>query len=324
MDPFTLMLVVGIVGVVAAYGFVKTRKPSAITADGPTTEMMQASLARRNESGSVVERAMRGRKSKMARQIERNLVTANLSIRPHEFIAGNMIFFVFILILDAFIIGRMQTSPGLFGAIKIFFVAVFMPWFGIKFPQIVLQFLADRRRNKLEIQLAEALTLVSSGLKGGYSFIQGLSMASEQLEPPITQEIARVIRLIQLGLDTPRALDQMSQRVNSYDYEMTVSATNIQLSSGGNLSVLLEKIAETIRDRIRLRRDIAALTAQGRISGAILVGLPIGIGVMLNILNAEYFSLLYTTELGHNLITWAFIQQSVGIYWIKKLLDFDT
>jgi tight adherence protein B len=93
-------------------------------------------------------------------------------------------------------------------------------------------------------------------------------MAGEQMPAPISEEFRRVIRLIQLGVDTPRALEQMGERVNSYDYDMTISATNIQLASGGNLSQLLERIAETIRDRIRLRRDIGALTAQGRISAA--------------------------------------------------------
>jgi tight adherence protein B len=200
-------------------------------------------------------------------------------------------------------------------------VIFYIAWKG---PQMLLQFLADKRRGTLEVQLADALAIISSGLKGGYSFVQGLSMAGDQLPPPIAGEFQRVIRLIQLGLDTPRALEQMAERINSYDYDMTVSATNIQLSSGGNLSKLLETIAETIRDRIRLRRDIAALTAQGRISGGILIALPIGIGIMLSLINPEYFGLLFSTTLGNNLLLLAFIQQCIGIYWIKKLLDFDN
>jgi tight adherence protein B len=245
-------------------------------------------------------------------------------VKPHEFIAANLIFLVLILMLDVVLIRNMTMSGGAFGFLKVATVTFIIPWLGWKLPQMILQFKANKRRNILEVQLAEALTLISSGLKGGYSFIQGLTMASEQLQAPITEEITRVVRLIQLGLDTPRALDQLAQRVNSYDYDMTVSATNIQLSSGGNLSTLLEKIAETIRDRIRLRRDIAALTAQGRMSGAILIALPIGIAFMLNIINGEYFALLYTTTLGKNLLTLAFIKQLIGVYWIKKLLDFDN
>jgi tight adherence protein B len=116
----------------------------------------------------------------------------------------------------------------------------------------------------------------------------------------------------------------MAERVNSYDYDMTVSATNIQLSVGGNLSLLLENIANTIRDRIRLRRDIAVLTAQGRISGMILIALPIGIGVMLYFINREYMSQLFSTPEGNMLLYIAAFLQAVGIFWIKKLLDFDN
>jgi tight adherence protein B len=149
-------------------------------------------------------------------------------------------------------------------------------------------------------------------------------MASQQLEPPIKDEFLRVIRLVQLGLDTPRALEQMSERVNSYDYEMTVSATNIQLSVGGNLSQMLDNIAVTIRDRIRLRREIAALTAQGRISGAILICLPLGIAGMLRVINPDYMGLLTNTPEGGIMIYVWVIMQGLGIYWIKKLLDFDN
>jgi tight adherence protein B len=104
---------------------------------------------------------------------------------------------------------------------------------------------------------------------------------------------------------------------------MTVSATNIQLAVGGNLSLLLENIAATIRDRIRLRRDIAVLTAQGRISGVILVLLPVAIGIMLCVVNWEYMSKLFTAE-GSILLYIAFGLQACGILWIKKLLDFDN
>lgn len=322
MDPMMVLFGVLFVGIIGAYVAVKARKPA--TADGMSVEAMQAVVARKERPDSLLERILAGRRTGGASLLERNLITAGMMVKPYEFLAGNMIFLVIMLMLDALMIGHMQIGSGLFGLAQIAFAAIIVPWFGWKFPQMVLQYLANKRRNTLEIQLAEALTLIASGLKGGYSFIQGLSQAAEQLQDPITGEISRVVRLIQLGLDTPRALEQMSQRVNSYDYDMTVSATNIQLASGGNLAQLLEKIAETIRDRIRLRRDIAVLTAQGRMSGGILIALPLGIAFMLNIINREYFLPMYTSDLGKSLLIGAGIQQGVGIYWIKKLLDFDN
>lgn len=320
MDPMYLIGGAFVV-VLAAYGAVKLRKTAPVASDGMSVEAMQAAVARK-ESESWIERLMKARRGPGL--VERNLITAGLMVKPAEFIGSNLFFLVLMLIADALLMSSITIGSGLWGLFQIFFALVVVPWFGWKFPQTVLQFLADRRRNKLEVQLSEALTLVASSLKGGYSFIQGLSQATEQLQPPITEEIRRVVRLIQLGMDTPRALEQMSQRVNSYDYEMTVSATNIQLSSGGNLAQLLEKISETIRDRIRLRRDIAVLTAQGRMSGAILIALPICIGLLLNIINHEYFLPLYNTDFGKSLLIGAAILQSIGIYWIKKLLDFDN
>ena len=321
MDPLTIVGVLFVV-VIVAYAAARMRRPAAITSDGMSVEAMQAQVARKDQNNSFLERLMRSRSEKSL--IERNLVTAGLMIKPYEFVAANIFFLVFILILDALMMSRIQIGSGLWGLGQIAFSLVALPFIGWRLPQIVLQSMANRRRVKLEVQLSETLTLVASSLKGGYSFIQGLSQATEQLQPPITEEITRVVRLIQLGLDTPRALEQMAQRVNSYDFDITVSATNIQLSSGGNLAQLLEKISETIRDRIRLRRDIAVLTAQGRMSGAILIALPLAIAFFLNIINHEYFVQLYTSDLGKSLLIGAALQQGIGIYWIKKLLDFDS
>lgn len=307
---------------IVAYGATKMKRPAKVTADGMSIEATQAALARKPERFGVLGRLMQGRRS--TGLISRNLVTAGLLLKPAEFIAANLLFLVFIMVLGLAHIRSMPAPSGFFETIKQFLWLGFYVWFGWNIPQKILQMMANKRRRTLEVQLADALALISSGLKGGYSFMQGLGMASEQLPAPINGEFGRVIRLVQLGLDTPRALEQMGERVNSYDYDMTISATNIQLSSGGNLSVLLEKIAETIRDRIRLRRDISALTSQGIMSGGILIALPIGIAVMLSIINSEYFSLLYTTDLGWNLIYLAVGQQAIGIYWIKKLLDFDN
>jgi len=320
MEP---LHIIGIVFLVGAYAVVKMRKPSAAGATGGSVEATQAAMTRnKQERFGILSNLMRGRKG--VGVIERDLVTAGIALKPVEFVMVNLFIFAIVLVLGAQGLKRMPALTSFPNILKFVGALWVIIWIGNRGPRLVLAFLAAQRRRKLEVQLADALAIISSGLKGGYSFVQGLNMAADQLPAPINGEFARVIRFIQLGLDTPRALEQMAERINSYDYDMTVSATNIQLSSGGNLSTLLETIAETIRDRIRLRRDIAALTAQGQMSGAILIALPIGIGIMLSLINPEYFGLLFSTELGNNLLLAAFIQQAIGIYWIKKLLDFDN
>jgi tight adherence protein B len=306
-------------------GFVVSRvlKSRPVPVDGDSAAAAQSAMARnKQEKFEFLSRFVRGRKG--ASVIERDLVTAGLVLRPTEFLMINLGFLCLMLLFGLWHISRMPAYGSFFELLKrVLWFALYVG-IGWKLPRMILHFLAGRRRGVLEVQLADALAIVSSGLKGGYSFIQGIDMASQQLEPPLSDEFARVLRLVQLGMDTPRALLQLAERVNSYDYDMMVSATNIQLSVGGNLSNLLENVATTIRDRIRLRRDIAVLTAQGRMSGAILIALPVGIAIMLKVVNPVYMAFLFDEEMGNNLLYMALGQQLVGIYWIKKLLDFDN
>lgn len=323
MDTFTLLIagliLVNVVGLIVA----KSRKKGAAKDAGMSIDATQEAMTRaKSERFKFIGGFFRSHGKDSI--IERNLVTAGLMVKTSEFLMINLVVLGVVVLIGLLHISSMPAYSGFFSLVKrIIWLLTYMA-IGWKSPQWVLQFLADQRRTRLEYQLADALTIIASGLKGGYSFVQGLDMASQQLESPIKEETARVLRLIQLGLDTPRALVQMAERVNSYDYDMTVSATNIQLSVGGNLSVLLENIAATIRDRIRLRRDIGVLTAQGRMSGIILVCLPIAIGGFLCLLNWEYMSRLFTTDMGNYLLYGAVAMQAIGIFWIMKLLNFDN
>ncbi len=296
---------------------------SAVTEDGLSVEAAQVAVTRdKEERFAFISRLLRG-KGKSSK-IERDLVSAGLLIKPSEFYMINLVIVGLAILVGLVALNRMPNDGGLFSMVRRTGIVLVSIWLGFNIPRWILGFLSSQRKTKLEYQLADALAIIASALRGGFSFVQGLDMASQQLQPPIKDEFLRVIRLVQLGLDTQRALTQLSERVNSYDYDMTVSATNIQLSVGGNLSVMLDSIAVTIRDRIRLRREIAALTAQGRISGGMLICMPIGIAVMLRIINPEYMALLTNTpEGGIGLYVWFFMQMG-GIYWIKKLLDFDN
>ncbi|RYX86114.1 hypothetical protein EON83_02530 [bacterium] len=314
-----ILVVINIIGLAAT----KLKKKPAVSTEGVSVDSLQTAMARsKNERFALIARFFKGRKD--ASLIEKNLITAGMMIKPSEFLAINLLFLAFMVLMAIAYLSLKWPNDGALltlGKRSGFFL--FMFFVGWRGPQMFLQMKANSRRSKLEYQLADALTIISSSLKGGYSFVQGLDMAGKQMEEPIKSEIERVMRLIQLGLDTPKALSQMSERVNSYDYDMTVSATNIQLTVGGNLSQLLEGISNTIRDRIRLRRDVAALTAQGRISGGILFVLPLGIAFFLMGINWEYMSSLFT-EKGLYLVYAAMTMQGLGFLWIKKLLDFDN
>lgn len=323
MNNQTLILF-GLVGLILfCIAILRIRRTAAEAAQKGTLDAADPIFQRaRAERFTLISRIFYGRKA--TGWIDRDLITAGIMLKPTEFIAINLVFLALLMLIGLLHINAMPPNPTFVGLVKRLVWLLLYLFLGWKVPQWILHYTAIRRRTKLEYQLADALTIIASSLKGGYSFIQGLDMASRQLDTPIKEETARVLRLIQLGMDTPRALQQMAERVNSYDYYMTVSATNIQLAVGGNLASLLESIAETIRERIRLRRDIAVLTAQGRVSGAILIALPICIFFMLFFINPTYMSELTSTEMGNNLLYGALIMQACGVFWIKKLLDFDN
>jgi tight adherence protein B len=245
---------------------------------------------------------------------EKRLTSAGLALRPTEFLA----------IVACSTIGFFLIACWAAGTMKISWMMVLgLTAFGYYLPNLILNMIIKRRKITLEAQLADALTMIASALKGGYGFVQGLAMAGNQLPSPIADEFQRVIRLVELGVDTPHALERMGQRVQSYDFDMAITATCIQLESGGNLSQLLETIAHTIRERMKLRREISAATAQGRMSGGILILLPVGILGVLSVINPEYLSFLIAREVGHKLLYGAAIMQSMGAYVIWKMLQFE-
>jgi tight adherence protein B len=330
MDMTLAMYGVGALVLLNFVAVIAQRMKKPVTADGGELTVTTGQIDR----FAFLQRFLKGRRG--ASKIERDLITAGLLLKPTEFLMINLVVLIVFFLIGGIYAGSMtlghtdaateQFVPdsAFVQTIKRSIAIGVFTLLGFHLPRMVLNMMANKRRTKLEYQLVDALAIISSGLKGGYSFAQGLDMAATQMEAPIKDEFARVMRLIQLGLPTDRALQQMAERINSYDYDMTVGATNIQLSVGGNLSQLLEGIAATIRDRIRLRRDISALTAQGRISGGILIALPLGIAAMLRIINPEYMAYLTDTALGNSFLYFAAGQQAVGIYWIKKLLDFDN
>ncbi|MCS3919973.1 type II secretion system F family protein [Fervidibacter sacchari] len=249
-------------------------------------------------------------KTRWARIYSRKMMEAGLPIRGEEF----LIFLLF-------------TVVGLASIIAIFtkhFIGFLIGGFiGFAFPNWALQWQINRRKTLLENQLADALTIISAGLSAGYSFLQSARLAADQLPPPISEELDRVVRLSSLGMPVEQALQIMAERVQSYDYDITVSAILVQLRRGGNLSRILSTVADTIRQRIELRGEIAASTAQARFSGWILMGLPFAVATLVFIINPTWMRLLLDTELGRKMILTGLVMQAMGMFWIRRLLQVE-
>jgi tight adherence protein B len=238
------------------------------------------------------------------------LAAAGLPIRPSEFlgiVAGSVILFQVIGLLFA----RSILSIVVLGVVS------------IAIPFMVIKYLQHRRRAEFGRQIVDALMLLVSSLRSGFSMLKGMQMIAQEMPPPISQEFGRAVSEVNVGRSLEDALRSIVARTKNYDFDLVTTAVLIQLQVGGNLADILETIAETIRERIRINGEVNALTAEGRISGVVLVLLPIGLGTALTFINPGYMSVLLHETIGHYLIAGAVMLQVLGALIIKKMLDLD-
>ena len=182
----------------------------------------------------------------------------------------------------------------------------------------------NNRRNAFTEQLCDCLTTVSNALRAGYSFQQSMEVISKEMEPPISEEFAHVTNDISMGINLEDALDQMSKRVESSDFDLVVTAVLIQREVGGNLAQVLDSISDTIAERIRMKREISALTAQGRMSAIVLLILPFAVGVGMYFLNHDQFMILFEEEMGRIAMGVAVVMEVIGIFVIKRIVDIEV
>ncbi len=178
-----------------------------------------------------------------------------------------------------------------------------------------------KRLQSFLYQLADCLTLISNSLRAGFSFLQTVELISKEMKPPVSTEFARVLRETNLGKPMEQALTEMDQRVGSPDFSLIVTAVLIQQQVGGNLADIIDVIRDTILERIRIRREIHTLTAQGRASGVVLALLPVAMGLFMYITSPEYMRPLLTTRLGQMIIAGAVFLEFVGFLIIRKIVD---
>jgi len=181
-----------------------------------------------------------------------------------------------------------------------------------------------KRRKAFNSQLGDALILIANSLRTGYSFMQASDMVAQEMRPPISSEFARAVKEMNLGVTIEEALANLGKRINSEDLDLVLTAVLIQRQVGGNLSEVLDNIARTIRERVRIRGEIRTLTAQGRISGVIVSLLPIVLGLIIYLLNPEYVKLLFVHPFGKILLGVAGLGQVIGILVIRRIVDIEV
>jgi tight adherence protein B len=191
-------------------------------------------------------------------------------------------------------------------------------------PYLVLSFAAERRRTRFVDQLPDALDLMISILRSGLSIPQGIKAVAEEMPSPCGPEFAQVLHRVNLGQSFTEALQTTSDRYQLFELDLVRRATAIQAEVGGSLAELLDKTNSTLRQRIRLKRQVRVLTAQSRLSGTIIALLPFVVGVGFQFLNPGYLSPLFDTNVGKMMLVLALVFQGAGILAIRKMSTFKV
>lgn len=184
-----------------------------------------------------------------------------------------------------------------------------------------LAWLKNQRMAMFERQLPEALELVSRALRAGHAFSVGLKIVGDEAADPIGQEFRRVFDEVSMGVALPQALQNLTERVNSVDVRFFVTSVMVQREAGGNLAEIIDSLAGLIRQRFELQLKVRALSAEGRFSAMVLLGLPIVIGLLLYKVNPDYVGLLFSDPMGQNLSTAGGIMMVLGAIVMKRMVN---
>src|SRR5437879_6482022 len=231
-------------------------------------------------------------------RVQRDLARADLRLRVAEYY---YIRFGLSLGLAAVLLLLRDPLSALVGAL----LGYFLPrmWVGRRI---------GSRLNAFNKQLPDTIVLLSNSLRAGSSFLQSIELVSRESPSPMGSEMGRVVREVNLGLGMEEALSNMVRRIKSDDLDLMVTAIGVQQQVGGNLAEILDTIAFTIRERIRIKGEIRTLTAQGRYSGYLVAFLPIAIATPLNLINPDFMRPLLTELIGQILLAVGGVMQAIG------------
>lgn len=207
-----------------------------------------------------------------------------------------------------------------FALLHTFWLALPMAVPGYLAPWLWRKRAQNKRRKLFDEQLVEAVQLLASTLKSGYSFLQGMEAVARELPPPVSTEFDQIIKEMGIGARADEALLRMVERVRSPDLELVVTAIMIQRTVGGELAGILENITRTVRERQKIMRDVSSLTAQQRWSGYIIGAMPVGIIGFISVANPSYSGELFHTLHGNVMLGFATIMEVIGFIMIRKII----
>jgi tight adherence protein B len=263
--------------------------------------------ATRTRLSDTIEHALAN--VKQFKQIQRMIERADLPLRPGELLAA--------CTGAAVLLGLLATLFGASGGVTLVLAALAF-WAPLGF----VSFKARGRVRRFENQLPDLLITLAASLKAGHSFRQGIQSVVEEGAEPAAKEFKRVMTETQLGKPIDSALGHMAERVGSDNFTFVINAVTIQRQIGGSLAGLFDMVAETVRQRQQFGRKVKSLTAMGRMSAYVLVGLPFFIAAVVSLLNPVYMAPLYHTGLGQELMIGSVVMIGIGSLMLKRIATF--
>lgn len=260
-----------------------------------------------------------------AANLARELARADLALKPSEFLA---IRFAAIAGIPVAIWLLGATVVPTLGNPIAWLVGAVVGWW---LPRFWLGHRKNKRLKAFNGALADTITLIANALRSGSSFLQAIEMVVRETQPPVSTEFGRVIREVNLGLPFEQALANLVRRVRSEDLELMTTAISIQHQVGGNLAEILDSIAFTIRERVRIKGEIKTLTAQQRMSGYVVAGLPIGLVGILMVIAPRFMDPMFMKPpeimglpMGMVILAIGAVMMGIGFLLIRKVVDIEV
>lgn len=258
-------------------------------------------------AGALTGAVSKGLERRGALDVTRALDEAGLKQTPQDFLA--------LIFIGSFVAGLVGFFFGNILVAAVFALAVPL------LSGLVLNIRTERRRQAFADQLDDTLQLMASSLRAGHSLPQALDAISKEAEEPTSEEFARVTNEARVGRDLSVALAETAQRMGSQDFLWVTQAIAINRQAGGNLAEVLDGVAHTIRERNQIRRQVKALSAEGKLSAIILMFLPVIVGLFVLMTNPAYILKLTSNAIGWAMLGLAVVLYVVGGFWMRKTIQ---
>jgi len=184
--------------------------------------------------------------------------------------------------------------------------------------RLILSIRTDKRRGKFESQLIDTIQMLIGGLRAGHSIMRSLEAAGLESEAPTSEELSRIVNETRIGKDPGQALEETAQRMGSEDFGWIGQAIQINREVGGDLAEVLEQVAGTIRERSEIKGQVRSLSAEGKLSAVILMGMPIAVGIMFSIINPGYMMVFVEEPMGNVMLVVSAVMFVIGGIWMSR------